>query len=316
MKLSYLHNYSNHSNFQRLYLYQATVQFNDGTSECLVHSEGPSVFEFLKKPHKLSEWKILKDKMEGGCHQYGSVRYDSYFSHWNRLDRLNSWTDADDLFVEEDEENNYSLPYSYDTENTVKKAMPNNYNNNYDHASYKKNDKRDDPDSKNNFYKFLSPAHKEEKLLENYINDQSTTSTLKLQVKIIIEKSEKLQSQSQSFKKEIIETVDKKNEDHNDKIISDIEKNKLEVNNTTPLENLIRSVNNYDDVSINARNIKAQENNDDRSHAISFVSLPTLSYRSLTLEAVSVVLIEKNEIRSEAWKELEVIKLKFNTRKR
>ena len=125
-----------------------------------------------------------------------------------------------------------------------------------------------------------------------------------------------MQSQAQSFKKEIIETVDKKNEDYNDKIISDIEKNKLEVNNTTPLENLIRSVNNYDDVSINARNIKAQENNDDRSHAISFVSLPTLSYRSLTLEAVSVVLIEKNEIRSEAWKELEVIKLKFNTRKR
>ena len=295
------------------------MQFNDGTSECLVHTEGPCVFAFLKNPRELSEWNVLKEKMEGGCRQYGSVRYDSYFSHWNRLDRLNSWTDADDIFFEENEGNNYSLPHSYDTENSVKKTIiPNNYNNSYDHASYKKNSKIDDLNSKNNFYKFLSRAHKEEKILESYINDLSSTSTLKLQIKIIIEKSEKLLSQSQSSKKVKIETLDRKNENgnDNDQSVTDIEKDRVEVNNTTAIENLIQSMNNCDDISINAKNIKVQENNDDRSHALSFISLPTLTSKNLTLEAVSVVLIEKEEIRYEAWKQLEILKLKSNIRKK
>ena len=259
--------------------------------------------------------------MEGGCRQYGSVRYDSYFSYWNRLDRLNSWTDADDIFVEENEGNNCSLPHSYDIENSVKKTIiPNNYNNSYDHASYKKNGKIDDSNSKNNFYKFSSRAHKEEKILESYIDDLSSSSTLKLQIKIIIEKSEKLQSQSQSSKKMKIETLGERNENDNDndndKSVTDIEKNKVEVSNTTAFESLIQSMNNCDDVSISARNIKVQENNDDRSHALSFISLPTLTSKNLTLEAVSVILIEKEEVRYEAWKQLEILKLKSKIRKK
>lgn len=262
--------------------------------------------------------------MEAGCRRYGCVRYDSYFSHWNRIDLLNSWKHDDDIFANDvlaDDE--ILLPHTYDTGDVIKEAKKNNYCNNYDHSAYRNKNKVEDSNTKNNFYKCLGPAHKEEKALEEYINNQSTASTLKLQVKVIIEKSEKLKSHF--IKKENTDLLknisndslgkNQKNDGEENDVDNGIE-NVIKTNEIGALEDLIHSVSDCGEVAVSARNIKLQENNDDRQYSLSFISLPTLNATSLTLEAVSVILVEKNEIRSEAWKQLQIIKLrngiKFN----
>ena len=340
--------------------------FDDGTGECLIHAEGSCVLSLLKKNQKGSEFEKLKEDIEAGCRQYGIVRYDSYFSHWSRMDFLNSLKYENDPGLDEgDAELNY-ISTSYITvnnSNNINRSNTNNDSHNNDNNNVndnnsnndnnikntdnsavndknnaKINDSNDGVNSnvnqqkneqkngmKNNFYQILSPAHNEEKMLENYLKNNINSSTLKLQVKIIPEKFEnKIENKSENKyekfmnqKKEVIDNMDiietnniddvNDENDKNDKYAKNDSKMDKEIDNTA-LNNLQSSISNINNIQLNAKNIKIQANNDDRQYSISFISLPTLHLKNVILEAVSVIVIDKDRIRLEAWKHLKTLK--------
>ena len=133
--------------------------------------------------------------MEAGCRRYGTVRYDSFFSHWSRIDALKSNAlndqpcDADgdlDIFRDSDSDadaendpvrgSHRYPPPAYD------KAAPTSKLNG---ASKESQPALLAP----NFYKVLSPAHRVERDLELYLSQKCPTPiNLKLQVKIIFDK--------------------------------------------------------------------------------------------------------------------------------
>jgi hypothetical protein len=84
-------------------IWTATVVFDDGTGECLVHIEGDPVLTMLKsKVITTADSKKLKElqsTVETFCKQYGEVRYDSYYSRWNKIDALNSAHDDDEVMM-------------------------------------------------------------------------------------------------------------------------------------------------------------------------------------------------------------------------
>ena len=135
---------------------QATVQFDDGTGECLVHAEGSCVLVLLNIPLKGPVWRVLRDTIEAGCRQYGTVHYDSYFSHWNRIDLLNNSKYDDDPAIDEGDADLSFLPSAYATGCTGKERT------NSDEG--KSNDAKGNRTVNNNFYQILSPAHREEKI--------------------------------------------------------------------------------------------------------------------------------------------------------
>ena len=274
-------------------------------------------------------WDVVKDLIENGCRQYGSVRYDSYFSHWNRIDVLNS-NKHDDDYDDENEIDSDCLPSTYDTMNTNNKNKKDNYSRDYNtKIDNKKFDEKEKFMMENNFYKVVSPAHVVEKVLEDYVGNQSTAAALRLQVKIIIEKKE---NKIRIVKKEMEKTETKSEKDdtksgtsgdahkksgNNDKdnvgdVLTDDPKiENIAEKNILILKDLVQTVSHFDCTAVTARNVKVQENNDERPYSISFLSVPTLNSRTVVLEAVSVALIEKDDIRFEAWKQLRKLQSKY-----
>lgn len=308
--------------------------FDDGTGECSVHAEGICVLGLLRQRDR--SFSALKDRVEEGCRQYGVVRYDSYFSHWNRMDGINNTHNDDEAHYADDAEIDLTHLHF-----PPPPSAPTNTKNTYNKNNLKNG--KVQPALTENFYKILSPAHKVEKELESYLSNKNSSSTFKLQVKIIAEKVES--PMLKKSKKE--ESTDKTNSGENkdndgEKGTSDPdsalvvdgnavcvlnngnneenskidEKDEKRKENLIALENLLRSVSHCDDVTnLTARNIKVQENNDQRPYSISFLSVPTLNSKSLALEAVSVIFMRENEIREEAWKELRTLQFKAALRR-
>lgn len=332
------------------YLMQATVLFDDGTGECMVHAEGISVLGLLRRPG--IDFTKICDLVEQGCRQYGAVRYDSYFSHWNRMDALNNTTNDDEAHcVDGIDLQNIHLPAPLPTQPGgsagIGRVLPNNYSNS---AKI---------DSVENFYKIFSPAHTVEKELETYLNQKCSSPLLKLQVKIIPEKKgsgqsamtgnrsskskENVSSSSSSTSSGVKEndsentakittttnTSSNKDTTSSSSSSSIIQAGKTNIIDLTDadvtikkigpytetVESLLRNLSQHDDAAtLTARNIKVQENNDERPYSISFLSLPTLDLKRLAVEAVSVTYMGDREIREEAWEDLKTLRLASNLR--
>lgn len=354
---------------------QATVLFDDGTGECMVHAEGMSVLDLLRRPG--TEFSTICDLVEKGCRQYGAVRYDSYFSHWNRMDALNNTTHDDEAHgVDEMDMQNIYLPAPLPMQPGGSAGVGANRNSSK-------------TDSVENFYKIFSPAHTVEKELETYLNQKCPSPLLKLQVKIIPEKkgtstSAVTVNQNSTIKEHVSAggsggnggggsgsggggnisggnckqgDIDTAARNATNTITSTSTSNTTITTVTTAIssssssscssssiqagsthvtdltntdesvtadkigpqtvESLLRSLDQHsDEAALTARNIKIQENNDERPYSISFLSLPTLDVKRLSVEAVSVIYMGDREIREEAWEDLKVLRLAASMRRK
>jgi hypothetical protein len=319
------------------------VLFDDGTGECMVHAEGPSVLDLLRRPG--NEFTRIWDLVEKGCRQYGAVRYDSYFSHWNRMDALNNTTHDDEAHgVDAIDMQNIHLPA----------PLPMQPGGSAGAVAVSANGNSAQTNSVENFYKIFSPAHTFEKELETYLNQKCSSPLLKLQVKIIPEKkgsSPSAVSINQNSKcKDYVNTASSSSgarKDDGDNAVqittntsssssssssSSCNSSSIQAGNTNltdlkntsetvdefgpqTMESLLRSLSQHGDAAaLTARNIKIQENNDERPYSISFLSLPTLDAKRLSVEAVSVIYMGDREIREEAWEDLKALRLAASLR--
>lgn len=282
--------------------------FDDGTGECLVHAEGISAVSLLSRSGGAPFSSDLKDRVEEGCLRYGAVRYDSYFSHWHRMDALNNTTQED------------GAAFTWDTDVPHSSILPPTFviPPKSSSSSYLKIPETHSVVT-DNFYNILGPAHKIEKELETYFDTEQSGQLFILQVKIIpgkteAKKTEEMQSDSKN------PHSDKKgnNNSNNDgdefdgevEIISAALAEKERQN--LALQNLLKNAKRDVDVSscdpnLTARNIKVQENNDLRPYSVSFLTLPTLCLSGLTLEAVSVTPMGSREVAHEAWRGLQLL---------
>jgi hypothetical protein len=316
------------------------VLFDDGTGECMVHAEGTSVLDLLRRPG--NEFTKIWDLVEKGCRQYGAVRYDSYFSHWNRMDALNNTTHDDEARgVDAIDMQDIHLPAPHPMQPGGSAGA----------GAVYANRNSAQRDSVENFYKIFSPAHTVEKELETYLNQKCSSPFLKLQVKIIPEKKGTSQSattviQNTKSKEHVgtgssssgaaqldsdnaakITTITSCSSSSSYTASSSIQTGNTNVTDLTntaetvdkvgpqTVESLLRSLSQHDDAAaLTARNIKIQENNDERPYSISFLSLPTLDAKRLSVEAVSVVYMGDREIREEAWEDLKALRLAASLR--
>mmetsp|Transcript_10666 Transcript_10666/g.10306 ORF Transcript_10666/g.10306 Transcript_10666/m.10306 type:complete len:513 (+) Transcript_10666:924-2462(+) len=206
-------------------VWTATVVFDDGTGECLVHIEGDPVLHMLKSKvvttanlllklkdlqstvymfevitkadsRKLKELKSrvdalksiiipfpeLQSKVETFCKQYGEVRYDSYYSRWNKIDPLNSHDDDEvDLDDNGDQDPSGNLSTNDHSWMNSNSSMKNDGDPKADISNNGNNHTR-------NFYRNSSPANKGDKVLEEYVNSldlSNSVATMLLTVKII-----------------------------------------------------------------------------------------------------------------------------------
>ena len=295
---------------------KATVLFDDGTGECLVHAEGVSAVSLLSRCGGAPFSSDLKERVEEGCLRYGAVRYDSYFSHWHRMDALNNTTQEDGgaFFGDADAD----VPHSILPPTFVIPAKRSS-------SSYLQIREADSTVT-DNFYNILGPAHKIEKELETYFDTKQSGQLFVLQVKVIPDKAEKKTEGSQSNSKsrksdsEINDNFNNMGDEYEEEveIISAAVAEKER--QTLALQNLLKNAKRDGDVSLSdpnltARNIKVQENNDLRPYSVSFITLPTLTLAGLTLEAVTVKPMGSREVADEAWRGLQLLQSRvgFNT---
>ena len=248
-------------------VWQCNVSFNDGTGECNVYAEGDTVFNLLGQTNKKSSEHFRK-----------------------MISVIETGVQLHGKIIY----NSYFSSFQSGKINSVDDCEHIDYDN----------------------FDFLSKPKEEEVLLVNFVKNFVSAPVIELRVKIMVDKpykpkdkqpSSKLHSAHQTV--EVIENLNSTSNRYNNVVESSSSSNifySKETNNFLKVDedylknDIIKNVNGI-------RNVKVQEDNTSRPYSVSYMNIPTLSMKRLTVEAMTAKVLKSSDLILEAWKQLDTI---------